>query len=631
MPGVAGTLHGTITSPNKLGDLDAPGSGNEEERSCIDIMRSSEFLAVLILYLDPLALNNAYLSTLSPAQRRELELHAFRALRLLLPYGFRESFASARGPEVVLTYIRVQSPLLRPLHPDIIRSVNMMAPGVNPEELDALLDDADPGVKLAHRLSPKKRMTTFTRGNAAPEKAADNPGLVMLGIDLATSDSRSVGDMERLCAALQLLQLACTRPLEGKGAYNAPEVGAVETEAAGVLVSPRSGKRDAAPSKKDSAIPDLMMNTEPAFLKALSDRQVGHDDEEEEGQEQQEEGTGNKPLMTAEAASIELALELVSQGGGVEDLTRLVGSFDASENSAVSSAAAVTATVTPAPGTVMTRTITGGGIGVAASTKASLANASTVTASTPDLAEGCFSVLATLCSGNARNQDAFRHARGLAVLQPWLRYSPEDAVAKPLTVLAVVSCLRDAVIGNQRSEARFIAENGIDAVLDLMEAAPAAVRSQVVSAVADLAKNALTHPYIRAWRSDRNGKSVGSYIALFWEEEERRLGLQRGPYGQLSTPDDPLGLAAFVSANGTGGAPTPRASSPGEEDKRGVLGTEAPAFHRLKRALHAAKMWQQVERGTDGSGGAAARLQAGDLRPMLASLLTVFGECAGAV
>ncbi|GMI11929.1 hypothetical protein TrRE_jg6614 [Triparma retinervis] len=94
-------------------------------------------------------------------------------------------------------------------------------------------------------------------------------------------------------------------------------------------------------------------------------------------------------------------------------------------------------------------------------------------------------------------------------------------------IVAVVDTIWCAVIGNNRSEARFLQCQGQDALLDLLEICPRLMRNQVVGVLADLLQNKRCTPYIKSWRSDRSMVSAVSLLCRLWEEEEKRLKKER--------------------------------------------------------------------------------------------------------
>ena len=113
-------------------------------------------------------------------------------------------------------------------------------------------------------------------------------------------------------------------------------------------------------------------------------------------------------------------------------------------------------------------------------------------------------------------------------------------------IVAVVDTIWNAVVGNNRSEARLLQCEGQDALLDLLEICPRLMRNQICGVLADLLNNSRCSPYITSWRSDRSMVSTVSLLMRLWEEEERRLGVSRVG-GVITNFWKPLGRHEKVS------------------------------------------------------------------------------------
>lgn len=289
--------------------------------------------------------------------------------------------------------------------------------------------------------------------------------------------------------------------------------------------------------------------------------------------------------------------------GGVEDMVTLIRNADLTPKSAT----------TMGPGAAASGTL-GATLLVGDDEPVGTANAAPSDITPALVLEAVFSVLAASCrGGHAANQDRLRKFGGVSALVRWLRFDVEDSVTKPLLVPCVVSSVWEAVVGNKRSEARFVADDGVDALLDLVETAPRLMRGQVVGCTADLLRNPKVVPYAKAWRSDQTGRAVSVALLRLWAEEEERLGVQHGTEGAISNTQRPLdetlpGAAETAGAadSGEGGDSAPRASE------------------RLRRALKAAKMWKMVDKVPPGAQLQKA-VQAEDIRPRLYAALSALG------
>lgn len=254
------------------------------------------------------------------------------------------------------------------------------------------------------------------------------------------------------------------------------------------------------------------------------------------------------------------------------------------------------------------------------------------------------------------NQDRLRKCGGVSCLIRYLKVCMMDARqrtggefstsgVRPRVATATVSALRSAAVGNVRSEARVLADGGIDALLDLAEVAPPTLRPIALTALADLSRNPISHVCVRCWRSDLDGVSAGVVLLRMWADEEKRLGVvherHTAAIDNLTRPldggDAKARQAAIFSATHTPTAAAVKDIVPGgrqaiasgvhgntSRGRRGSVQGETSAFRGLRRALRAAKLWQQVESATPG-GPLAALVAQTDLRHKIFGCLHAVG------
>jgi hypothetical protein len=282
------------------------------------------------------------------------------------------------------------------------------------------------------------------------------------------------------------------------------------------------------------------------------------------------------------------------------------------------------------------------------------------------------SVHVSLISRIKENQDRFRKAGGVSMLIRYLKACVVDSTGRaggefsttgtrPRVAIAAAFAIHAACVGNVRSEARLLADGGIDALLDLVEAAPSTLRPLALTSLADLSRNPISHVCVRCWRSERTGYSAGRMLLTLWQEEETRLGVihdeQTGAINNFSRPLDggnakkrqqavfaithtptaaavkdivPGGRIAIQAANleagfkgGSNGTGVLDSSTHGKGRRSSVQG-ETYTFRGLRRALRAARLWQHVESATPGGPLATPVLQT-DLRHKIFSCLMAIG------
>lgn len=282
---------------------------------------------------------------------------------------------------------------------------------------------------------------------------------------------------------------------------------------------------------------------------------------------------------------------------------------------------------------------------------------------------------AALLSSVLENQDRVRRVGGISALIRLLIECTENCKNRaggewgtnglqPRVATVAVYALRCCVTGNVRSEARFLADGGVDKLLDMVEVAPASLMPVLLTTLADLCRNPVSHVCARAWRSDSTGVSAGVLLLDLWRREEERLGVVHdGRTGAVANTLRPLdgadararqvamfnathkATAAAVRRIQPGGrqqlsegapgctlrasgarsvSPLSRQGQEQQADGAPPASADTVAFRGLRRALRAAKLWQQVE--IHAPGGPMSQLVARiDTRHKLYACLAALG------
>ena len=138
------------------------------------------------------------------------------------------------------------------------------------------------------------------------------------------------------------------------------------------------------------------------------------------------------------------------------------------------------------------------------------------------------------------NQDVLRREGGILVLKDALVYDPLMPASAEVLLMMVIDTMWRSVIGNRKSEVRFIDNDGVDALLDLVEQVPAAMHRQIMGALADLCQNRRAQSYYRAWRSSTSMQGASTILLRMWSAEELRLRVRNGERGMVANLDAPL-------------------------------------------------------------------------------------------
>jgi len=231
-------------------------------------------------------------------------------------------------------------------------------------------------------------------------------------------------------------------------------------------------------------------------------------------------------------------------------------------------------------------------------------------------------LLTNICGGDGqednKNQVRLRKGGGVEVLRERIRWSPEDSLAAKDQVIAIIGAVWSCVVGNRRSEARFLKLEGVDALLDMVEVCPTLMRPQIVGALSDLLQNPKSVPYFKEWKSDISMKTASQLFLEMWALEEDRLGLSR--------PRETGGIISnlIYPLRSHAGDTTPCPPESSELEK--TNDPASPIAHsRLKEALAAAKDFEAGKAVDAETETLTVVVNNSDLRPKLYAVLASVG------
>lgn len=155
--------------------------------------------------------------------------------------------------------------------------------------------------------------------------------------------------------------------------------------------------------------------------------------------------------------------------------------------------------------------------------------------------ERALAALARLCEEDLLNQTRFRRCGGVELTVSCLAHDPALAVHSPHEAMLAVAVAQAAVLGNRRSETRFLARGGAEALLELLDCGPAFMRPQLLACVADLACNPRAGPFLLQWRARGTLRALAEILVQLWREEEARRDVRHERGGiVLASKDRPL-------------------------------------------------------------------------------------------
>jgi hypothetical protein len=635
--------------------MDSEEQEGSAASSCLALVRESSFLQSLLAYLDPAQLAHPYLALWSAPHRRALELQALQLLTVIGPL-FPLEFHRANGLSILVGYLRLHTDVLSV---DSARSPSSSAADGKDE------DDYD---------------TAYGSGSSATGSAASSKAPTALAVPVSPNNHLE-HDVGRQYAVLRaLLSLAQI----GSRSDTEHHLSAMVTAGVPTVVAPQLRSRSKSGTRGTAEDPVYIGSSicmQLGELGLLEDLVTVLKYVPEGGEEISPSSNGESKSLgestsfakvwtgtVAAKATSRGILESTGYGPGITEVTP-------------STMIAEGRTVVPTPLlkeallTLIAALTRAAADSAAAKTAQNLHNIIYVSPpsngenadafklpsaeNSPVRKEGSVSSVATTAlHGIQENQVRIRKVGGVSAILRVLKRCVQDArkraigefastTVRPRVATAGLWAMRCSILGNVRSEARFLAEGGIDVLLDLAEAGPATLKPLAITVLADLARNPISHICVQSWRSDINGASAGRLLLQLWADEEARLGVVHTPetvlIANFARPLDggdaaARQLAVFASSHTPTAAAVkdivpggrkslvakPRARSPSPDG--GDTG-EVSAFRALRRALRAAKLWQHVETKVPG-GALASHAASMDLRHKLFAALEALGFAA---
>jgi len=138
------------------------------------------------------------------------------------------------------------------------------------------------------------------------------------------------------------------------------------------------------------------------------------------------------------------------------------------------------------------------------------------------------------------NLRRFRHEGGVAMVLSQLARceSADRTLPSPYTV-AVLDVIWACVVPDRKNTARFLVEDGLDALLSLLEIGNRGHRAVGLSLLADILSNPRSHSFFHEWRSHQDQSTAAHLLLRIWKEEDNAGGIS-DKQGVLSNTALPL-------------------------------------------------------------------------------------------
>uniref|UniRef100_A0A061QTH0 Flagellar associated protein n=1 Tax=Tetraselmis sp. GSL018 TaxID=582737 RepID=A0A061QTH0_9CHLO len=148
-------------------------------------------------------------------------------------------------------------------------------------------------------------------------------------------------------------------------------------------------------------------------------------------------------------------------------------------------------------------------------------------------------LLGDLCHAHERNQVLFRKADGVVLLQQTLvDLRAKDSTLPSKLVLAVLRAVWNCIAACRKNLVRFLAMDGMDALLDILEVGHNSLHPIGLSILADILENPKAHVFFHEWLSSRSGWRAPQLLLWIWKQEDEKRGITRK--GVLTNTARPL-------------------------------------------------------------------------------------------
>merc|ERR1719316_2433440 len=145
--------------------------------------------------------------------------------------------------------------------------------------------------------------------------------------------------------------------------------------------------------------------------------------------------------------------------------------------------------------------------------------------STMGIRQLCAAVLSALCGGHKANQRAFRKNGGVELLVKHIQYKPEETLENFLSFeVCVIDAVWSCIVGSAKNEQRFIDQDGLFQLLEVLEVGPMMLKRQCLGCLADLVENPRAARMFVQWNSDITMKGGLKLLLELWDQEQIRRG-----------------------------------------------------------------------------------------------------------
>jgi len=129
-----------------------------------------------------------------------------------------------------------------------------------------------------------------------------------------------------------------------------------------------------------------------------------------------------------------------------------------------------------------------------------------------------------------------------------------NGIRRQQLLLSVIDCIFSAILGYEDAEIKFLELEGAFLLIDLLDTLPHEMHGVVLTCLIELTENPKTMSHFMTWRSSKvevgqPPVTLAGLLIKLWKDEEKRIGCQRGPRGELSNICYPMAGTSQIQGN----------------------------------------------------------------------------------
>jgi len=146
--------------------------------------------------------------------------------------------------------------------------------------------------------------------------------------------------------------------------------------------------------------------------------------------------------------------------------------------------------------------------------------------------------ISMLCRANAGNQGRFRECNGVDRLVSQVRDLRElDPTLPSPRAMSVLNAVWTCVVPNDANLQRFLALDGVESLLDLLDYGNCYMHGVTLSILSDISESEFSHNFFDEWISSKNNCSAAHLLLELWRrEEDVRQMCREGVISNIARP-----------------------------------------------------------------------------------------------